>query len=194
MATDRWIDPNQNSDPWTTASDWSTGQAPTSTSNVTVAEGNPIVEAPFTVASITDSSAITFVDAGLSTVTGTVDVKASGLLTFDPPGPEPDGGSSLTIDAALTNTGTVSVGTGPNAPGNTLDAPDTLTAASIDNVDGTLALWGGSSVLAEVDVNGPASLGTKAGVLDGTVTLSGDADLNSPAARSPRSPPTPSCR
>ena len=177
MATDRWIDPNDNSDPWTTASDWSTGRVPTSTSNVTVAEGAPVVEAPFTVATITDSSAIVFVDAGLSTVTGTVDVKASGLLTFDPPGPEPDGGSSLTIDGALTNAGTVSVGTGPNAPDYTLDAPDTLTAASINNTGGTLSLWGGPSVLAEVDVNGPASLGTKAGVLDGTVTLSGDAEL-----------------
>jgi hypothetical protein len=177
MATDRWIDPNDNSDPWTTASDWSTGAVPTSTSSVTVAEGAPVVEAPFTVAEITDSSAIVFDDAGLSTVTGTVDVTRNGLLTFDPPGPEPDGGSSLTIDGALTNAGTVSVGTGPNAPGYTLDAPDTLTAASINNTGGTLALWGGPSVLAEVDVNGAASLGTKAGVLDGTVTLSGDAEL-----------------
>ena len=91
MATDRWIDPNDNSDPWTTASDWSTGRVPTSTSNVVVAEGAPVVEAPFTVDSITNSSAIVFVDAGLSTVTGTVDVKACGLLTLDPPGPEPDG-------------------------------------------------------------------------------------------------------
>jgi hypothetical protein len=177
MATDRWIDPNDNSDPWTTASDWSTGRAPTSTSDVTVAEGAPVVEAPFTVDSITDSSAIVFVDAGLSTVTGTVDVKAGGLLTFDPPGPEPDGGSSLTIDGALTNAGTVSVGTGPNAPNFTLDAPDILTAASIDNIDGTLSLWGGASVLAEVDDNGAASLGTKAGYLNGTVSLSGDAEL-----------------
>ena len=40
-----------------------------------------------------------------------------------------------------------------------------------------MSLWGGPSVLAEVDVNGAASLGTKAGVLDGTVTLSGDAEL-----------------
>ena len=174
--TDRWIDPNQNGDPWTTASDWSAG-VPTSSSNVTVAEGNPIVEAPFTVNSITDSSAITFVDAGLSTVLGTVDVKGGGLLTFDPPGPEPDGGSSLTIDGALTNAGTVSVGTGPNAPNFTLDAPDTLTAASINNTGGTLALWGGPSVLAEVDVTGVASLGTKAGYLNGTVTLSGDSEL-----------------
>ena len=142
MATDRWIDPNDNSDPWTTASDWSTGRVPTSTSNVVVAEGAPVVEAPFTVDSITNSSAIVFVDAGLSTVTGTVDVKACGLLTLDPPGPEPDGGSSLTIDGALTNAGTVSVGTGPNAPNFTLDAPDTLTAASIDNIDGTLSLLG----------------------------------------------------
>ncbi len=174
--TDRWIDPNQNGDPWTTASDWSAG-VPTSSSNVTVAEGNPIVEAPFTVNSITDSSAITFVDAGLSTVLGTVDVKADGLLTFDPPGPEPDGGSSLTIDGALTNAGLVSVGTGPNAANFTLDAPDTLTAASINNTGGTLSLWGGPSVLAEVDVNGPASLGTKAGYLDGDVTLIGDSLL-----------------
>ncbi len=177
MATDRWIDPNDNSDPWTTASDWSTNRAPRSTSDVIVAEGAPVVEAPFTVASITNSSAIVFVDAGLSTVTGTVDVTRTGLLTLDPPGPEPDGGSSLTIDGALTNAGTVSVGTGPNAPGFTLDAPDTLTAASINNTGGTLALWGGPSVLAEVDVNGPASLGTKAGYLDGTVSLSGDAEL-----------------
>lgn len=177
MATDRWIDPNDSSDPWTTASDWSTGRVPTSTSDVTVAEGAPVVQAPFTVAEITDSSAIVFVDAGLSTVTGTVDVTRTGLLTFDPPGPQPDGGSSLTIDGGLTNAGTVSVGTGPNAPNYTVDAPDTLTAASINNTGGTLQLWGGPSVLAEVDVNGPASLGTKAGVLDGTVTLSGDAEL-----------------
>jgi len=177
MATDRWIDAEQNGDPWTTATDWSTGAVPTSTSNVTVAEGNPVVEAPFTVNSITDSSSIVFVDAGLSTVLGTVDVKDDGLLYFDPPGTSPDGGSSLTIDGALTNTGVIQVGTAPNAPNYTLDAPDTLTAASINNTGGTLQLWGGPSVLAEVDVNGPASLGTKAGVLDGTVTLSGDAEL-----------------
>jgi hypothetical protein len=97
-----------------------------------------MVEAPFTVDSITDSSAITFVDAGSSTVLGTVDVTRSGLLTFDPPGPEPDGGSSLTIDGALTNAGTVSVGTGPNPQNFTLDAPDTLTAAGINNTGGTL--------------------------------------------------------
>ena len=86
-------------------------------------------------------------------------------------------GSSLTIDGALTNAGTVSVGTGPNAPNFTLDAPDTLTAASINNTGGTLSLWGGPSVLAEVDVAGAASLGTKAGYLDGDVTLSGDSLL-----------------
>jgi hypothetical protein len=176
MATVTWTDPNENGDLWTTASDWSAG-VPTSSSNVVVAEGNPIVEAPFTVDSITDSSAITFVDAKRSTVLGTVDVKSSGLLTFDPPGSEPEGGSSLTIDGALTNAGTVSVGTGPNSQNYTLDAPDTLTAASINNTGGTLELWGGPSELAEVDVKGPASLGTKAGYLEGTVTLSGDVEL-----------------
>jgi hypothetical protein len=152
--TDTWIDAEQNGDPWTTVSDWSAG-VPTSSSNVVVAEGNPIVEAPFTVESITDSSAITFVDAGLSTVLGTVDVKAGGLLTFDPPGPEPDGGSSLTIDGALTNAGTVSVGTGPNAANFTLDAPDTLTAASINNTGGTLALWAARRCLRRLTSAGP---------------------------------------
>ncbi len=96
---------------------------------------------------------------------------------LDPPGPEPDGGSSLTVDGALTNTGLIQVGTGPNAPGFTIDAPDTLTAASIDNTSGTLPLWGGPSVLAEVDVTGPASLGTAAGHLNGDVSLSGDSLL-----------------
>jgi hypothetical protein len=44
MAADAWTGPSQNGDPWTAASDWSAG-VPTSSSDVVVAEGNPIVEA-----------------------------------------------------------------------------------------------------------------------------------------------------
>jgi hypothetical protein len=89
----------------------------------------------------------------------------------------------------LTNAGLVSVGTGPNAPNFTLDAPDTLTAASINNTGGTLSP-GGPSVLAEVDVTGATSLGTKAAYLDGDVTLSGDSLLQfASGSITPVSPP-----
>jgi hypothetical protein len=97
-STDNWLDKKQNGALWQMASDWSAG-VPTSSSDVLVDVGDPIVENgyAFTVNSIEveKSATITFVDAGASTVLGSVDVVGAGAsLLFDPPGPGPDGGSS----------------------------------------------------------------------------------------------------
>ena len=69
MATDNWTD---NSDNWDTPGDWS-GGLPGSTSNVVINTGDPQVTASFgTIATLTDSANLTFIDAGASTVTGAV--------------------------------------------------------------------------------------------------------------------------
>jgi hypothetical protein len=78
---------------WDTPSDWSAG-LPGPSSDVVISKGNPEVTASFgTVATITNSAALTFSDAGASSVTG--DVTNSGTLALD--ASSGDGGSSLTI-------------------------------------------------------------------------------------------------
>ena len=81
-----------------------------------------------------------------------------------------DGGSSLTVAGALTNSGLFALG---NA---TLSAPDTVTAASLGNT-GPITLTGSSSNQALLDVTtGVAGFGA-AGVLSGSVALSGDSAI-----------------
>ena len=81
-----------------------------------------------------------------------------------------DGGSSLTLAGALTNSGTLAIG---NA---TLSASDKVTAASLDNT-GSIHLTGSSANQALLDVTaGSAGFGT-AGVLSGNVRLSGDSAI-----------------
>jgi len=85
-----------------------------------------------------------------------------------------DGGSSLTLAGALTNSGILS---GTLAIGNTaLSASDKVTAASLDNT-GSIVLTGSSADQALLDVTaGSAGFGT-AGVLSGHVELAGDSAI-----------------
>ena len=80
-----------------------------------------------------------------------------------------DGGSSLTLAGALTNSGDLVIG---NA---TLSASDEVTAASLDNT-GSINLTGSSANQALLDVSGSAGLGT-AKTLTGSVGLSGDSAI-----------------
>jgi hypothetical protein len=77
-----------------------------------------------------------------------------------------DGGSSLTLAGALTNSGDLTIG---NA---TLSASDKMTAASLDN-KGYIQLTGSGANQALLDVTGGAGFGT-AGILSGNVVLAGD--------------------
>ena len=92
-----------------------------------------------------------------------------------------DGGSSLTLAGALTNSGALDIG---NA---TLSASDKVTAAALDNT-GRISLTGSSANQALLDVTaGSAGFGT-AGVLSGDVDFPATARSSSRAGRSPRSP------
>jgi hypothetical protein len=81
-----------------------------------------------------------------------------------------DGGSSLTLAGALTNSGFLTIG---NA---TLSASDKVTAASLDNTD-SIQLTGSGANQALLDVtSGSAGFGT-AGVLSGYAVLTGDSAI-----------------
>jgi hypothetical protein len=80
-----------------------------------------------------------------------------------------NGGSSLTLAGALTNSGDLVIG---NA---TLSASDEVTAASLDNT-GSINLTGSSANQALLDVTGSAGFGS-AGVLSGNVGLEGDSAI-----------------
>jgi hypothetical protein len=79
-------------DRWNTPGDWGGGE-PTSTTDVVVTQGDPEATSAFTVKSITDFAAITFANAGVSSVTGAV--TNSGALSFDQSSGA--GGSGLTV-------------------------------------------------------------------------------------------------
>ena len=81
-----------------------------------------------------------------------------------------DGGSSLTLAGALTNSGFLTIGN------TTLSASDEVTAAALDNT-GSINLTGSSANQALLDVTaGGAGFGT-AGILSGNVDLSGDSAI-----------------
>jgi hypothetical protein len=117
---------------------------------------------------------------GLAKVAGTLDLENgasvsttvalvnNGRVYLDTGGGE--GGSSLTLAGALTNSGTLRIGN------TTLSAPDTVTAASLDNT-GSILLNGPSANQALLDVTaGGAGFGA-AGVLRGYVRLAGDSAI-----------------
>jgi hypothetical protein len=116
--------------------------------------------------SITDSSDLSFESAGTNTVAAFLD--DTGRLKVDASGGA--GGTILNIGGALTNSGFLRVG---NA---TLSAPDTVTAASLDN-KGSIYLTGSSANQALLDVTaGSAGFGA-AGTLSGYVRLVGDSAI-----------------
>lgn len=79
-----------------------------------------------------------------------------------------DGGSSLKVAGALSNTGTLSLGN------TSLSSTDSITASSLVN-SGTINLTGAASIQALLDVTaGPAGFGVLPATLSGYVTLVGD--------------------
>jgi hypothetical protein len=151
---------------WNDPDNWSPAGVPSSTSDVTIATGRAVASASIgTVNSITDSSGLRFRSAGTNTVATFVD--NNGELRVDRKGGA--GGTILNIEGKLTNSGSLRIG---NA---TLSAPDTVSAASLDNT-GDIRLLGSSANQALLDVTGSAGFGT-AGVLSGNVYLSGDSAI-----------------
>jgi hypothetical protein len=139
---------------------------PGATSDVVIATGAPVASASIgTVNSITDSSDLSFESAGTNTVATFLD--NTGHLYVDAKGGE--GGTILNIGEALTNSGHLYLGN------STLSAPDTVTAASLDNT-GRIFLTGSSANQALLDVSSVAGFGT-AGVLSSHVRLAGDSAI-----------------
>jgi hypothetical protein len=164
MATDYWTDGTAN---WDTPSDWSAG-LPDATSDVEIDQGNPEVTTSFgTVNQIVNTAALTFIDAGASTITGDLQnyhFYSYSALILDPF--SGDGGSSLTIGGYLYNyLGTFQIGPSDN----TLSAASTVQAAGLAS-SGEVDLYGSSTAQATLDLAAvPYGFGT--------VNLSGDALL-----------------
>jgi hypothetical protein len=151
---------------WNDAENWSPAGIPGVSSDVVIAAGTPVASASIaTVNSITDFGGLRFRSAGTNTVTTFLD--NSGQLRVDRKGGA--GGTILSIGGTLTNRGSLRVG---NA---TLSAPDTVTAASLDNT-GRIYLLGSAADQALLDVGGAAGFGT-AGVLSGYARLAGDSAI-----------------
>ena len=154
-----------NSD-WFDADNWSPAGIPGVNSDVVIASGAPVASASIgTVNSITDSSDLSFESAGTNTVATFLD--NTGHLYVDAKGGE--GGTTLDIGETLTNSGHLYLGN------STLSAPDTVTAASLDNT-GSIYLTGSSANQALLDVTGAAGFGA-AGVLSGHVRLARDSAI-----------------
>jgi hypothetical protein len=98
--------------------------------------------------------------------TGALTVGADGYIFVDTyPN---DGGSALNVDGALTNKGSIVLGAS-----SSLSSLTGITAKSIVNT-GSLTI-DGAGATAALTISGKASFGGGAGVLEGTVSLSGDA-------------------
>jgi hypothetical protein len=155
---------------WVDPGNWSPAAVPGAGSDVVIAAGAPVAVASAsigTVNSITDSSDLSFESAGTNTVATFLDNTGS-LHVDDSAGA---GGTSLNIGGTLTNSRSLTIG---NA---TLSAPDTVTAASLDNTaTGKIHLTGSSAIQALLDVTGSAGFGA-AGALSGYVQLIGDSAI-----------------
>ncbi len=168
MPTDTWTSSQLFTANWTTAGDWS-GGLPTTTSDVTIAQGGPIVTSAISIASLTFSTGgVEFESAGASSVSGSVTVSGNGILSFDKDAGT--GGSSLTIGGALTLSGSF---TSFDIGANTQSTGDTVTAASLSV--GTGAGLGiqnetGSNETDTLDITGQAGFGT-AGILTGNILI-----------------------
>ena len=135
---------------WNDADNWSPAGVPGPGSDVTIATGEAVASASIgTVNSITDSFDLRFRSAGTNTVTTFLD--NGGELRVDRKGGA--GGTIFNIEGKLTNSGSLYIG---NA---TLSAPDTVSAASLDNT-GDIRLLGSSANQALLDVTGSAGIGT----------------------------------
>src|SRR6516165_6353964 len=143
---------------WNDADNWSPAGIPGASSDITIATGDAVASASIgTVNSITDSSDLSFESAGTNTVTTFLD-NTRHLYVDDAAGA---GGTILNVRATLTNTYALDIGN------DSLSAPDTVTAAALDNTaTGAILLSGSSANRALLDVTGSAGFGT-AHVLSG---------------------------
>ena len=166
MSKSKWT--GAVSSDWTDAGNWSPAGVPGACSHVTITTGAPVASASIgTVHSITDSSDLSFESAGTNTVTTFLD-NTSHLYVDDAAGA---GGTILNIRATLTNSYALDIGDG------SLSAPDTVTAAALDNTaTGAILLNGSSANQALLDVTGSAGFGT-AGVLSGVLQMFGDSAI-----------------
>jgi hypothetical protein len=153
---------------WNDANNWSPAGIPGVNSDVVIATGEAVASASIgTVNSITDSSDLSFESAGANTIATFLD--NTGSLNVDDSAGE--GGTTLDIGGTPTN------GFGHHLTiGNpTLSAPDTVTAASLDNT-GKIQLTGSGANQALLDVTGSAGFGS-AGVLSGNVRVTRDSAI-----------------
>jgi hypothetical protein len=97
-----------------------------------------------------------------------------GQLELDPNAG--DGGSSLTVAGALTNGASIYSSANLIIGNTDLSASDTVTAASLDNA-GSIQLTGSSADQALLDVTAGSAGFSAAGVLSGTVELTGDSAI-----------------
>jgi fibronectin-binding autotransporter adhesin len=116
-------------------------------------------------ASISAGAAFTLENKAAVSTTGSL--VNNGQVNLDTNGG--DGGSSLTVGGALTNSGDLSIGN------SALSASDKVTAASLDNTGG-ISLTGSGANQALLDVTGSAGFGA-AGVLSGNVRLADDSAI-----------------
>jgi hypothetical protein len=164
MSTSTWT--GDVSSDWTDPDNWNPTSVPGASSDVMIATGEAVASASIgTVNSITDSSDLSFKSAGTNTVATFLD--DTGHLYVD--AKKGEGGTILNIGGALTDSGSLRVG------GATLSAPDTVSAASLDNT-GKIYLTGAGANHALLDVAGSAGFGS-AGALSGYVRLERDSAI-----------------
>jgi|GEM_PF-4554476 len=129
MATATWIDGTAN---WTVAADWSTGTVPGADDDAVIPFGTVSLTAPVTIKSVTLSTSAAILKvtgtAVASTLTG--NLANSGTLTVDASAP----GGTLSVAAALINSGMLSIGADTSLAG-----PTTVQAASVANT-GTIKM------------------------------------------------------
>ena len=171
MALINWLNPASN--PFDTASAWSTGTVPGAGDDATIGiTGNYGVSVtdPFSVKSlsITDTGATLYnTTAVAEQIAGNL-INAGAMELDDNSGNQ--GGSTLTAGGKLQNSGGLAIG--PN--NNSITANSTVKAASLSN-SGTIDLYGSfpGSYQATLNITGAAGFGA-AGLLTGQVSLIGD--------------------
>jgi hypothetical protein len=160
---------NGGNDNWTAdpTTDWSGGQLPGASDDVTIGSGDPQVTSNVgTVHSLTDNSALSLINGGqlatssFFTNTGSLYIDSNGYG---------EGGSTLTVGGTLTNSGTINLGNGG------LSAADKISAAGLAST-GVINMTGNASTQALFTVSAAAGTGT-AGEITGQVNLAGDASL-----------------
>ncbi|MGH7031342.1 MAG: beta strand repeat-containing protein, partial [Stellaceae bacterium] len=162
-----WTDAGDN---WTTAGDWSgcNGASPNNgggnTYDATISTGSPSLTSAISIGNVTvNSSGAWYVRGANAAATLSGNLTNSGSVELDPFGG--DGGASLNVGGALTNSNFVQIGN------TALSANTTLSATALSNTGtGTIDIYGNGANQAALKVSGAAGFGA-AGVISGQVNL-----------------------